>query len=176
MSLQPDTPAPRYLEPDGITRRVFNPLIAGLTKLGISVRGSRVLAVRGRTSGEWRTTPVNPLTLDGGRYLVAPRGVTQWVRNVRVAGTCELRIGRRRETVRAHELDDAAKPPILRAYLKAWKMETGKFFDGVDGASDEQLAEIAGGYPVFRIEPVTDPAVTDPAVTDSAAGDPTVGG
>jgi deazaflavin-dependent oxidoreductase (nitroreductase family) len=149
------TGGPRYLEPDGLTRRVLNPLIAGLTKLGISVRGSRVLAVRGRTTGEWRTTPVNPLTLDGERYLVAPRGVTQWVRNVRVAGTCELRVGRRRETVRAIELDDADKPDVLRAYLRTWKMEVGKFFDGVDAdADDETLAAIAPGYPVFRIEAI----------------------
>lgn len=143
---------PRYLEPDTFTRKVFNPLIAGLTRLGISVWGSRVLAVKGRTSGEVRTTPVNVLTFEGERYLVAPRGVTQWVRNVRAAGECDLRVGRRVETVRLEELDDQAKPAILRSYLRRWKWEVGQFFDGIDAdATDEQLLAIAAGYPVFRL-------------------------
>lgn len=142
----------RYLAPDGFTRRFFNPLIAGVTKLGISVRGSRVLAVRGRTTGEWRTTPVNVLTLDGARYLVAPRGQTQWVRNVRAAGSCVLRLGRRRETVAVAELEDSDKPAVLREYLRLWKWEVGKFFDGVGAdASDDELMAVAGGYPVFRL-------------------------
>jgi deazaflavin-dependent oxidoreductase (nitroreductase family) len=144
--------ADRYLQPDAFTRKVFNPLIQGLTRLGISVWGSRVLAVRGRTSGEIRTTPVNVLTLDGERYLVAPRGVTQWVRNVRVAGECELRVGRRVETVRVDELADEVKPAILRAYLRRWKWEVGQFFDGVGpDATDDELLAIASGYPVFRL-------------------------
>jgi deazaflavin-dependent oxidoreductase (nitroreductase family) len=142
----------RYLQPDPFTRRVFNPAIALLTRLGISMWGSRVLAVRGRTTGAVRTTPVNVLTLDGERYLVAPRGVTQWVRNVRAAGECDLRVGRRVETVRVAELPDDVKPAILRAYLRRWKWEVGQFFDGVGpDATDDQLLAIASGYPVFRI-------------------------
>jgi deazaflavin-dependent oxidoreductase (nitroreductase family) len=123
--------------------------------MGISVYGSRVLAVRGRKSGEWRTTPVNPLTLtDGTRYLVAPRGNAQWVRNLRVIGTGELRVGHRAEPFRATEVKDDDKPAILREYLKRWKFEVGVFFDGVDAkAPTEKLREIAPGYPVFRVEP-----------------------
>ncbi|WP_354645109.1 nitroreductase family deazaflavin-dependent oxidoreductase [Kitasatospora camelliae] len=129
-----------------------NRLVAALTGAGLSLWGSRVLAVRGRKSGEWRTTPVNMLTLNGERYLVAPRGHTQWVRNLRAAGTGELRLGRRAEAFRATELEDGAKPEVLRAYLKRWKFEVGVFFDGVDDtASDEVLLRIAPGYPVFRI-------------------------
>jgi hypothetical protein len=146
--------AARYIEPSGFTRRVFNPLIAQLTRAGISIRGSRELAVRGRKSGEWQRLPVNPLALDGRRYLVAPRGTTQWVRNMRVANGGELRVGRRVETFRAVEVDDAQKVAILRAYLKHWKMEVGVFFDGVGpDASDDAIAAIAPGYPVFLIEP-----------------------
>ncbi len=96
----------RYLAPDWFTRNIFNRAVRGLTRLGISVYGSRELRVRGRQSGEWRTTPVNLLTLDGQRYLVAPRGVTQWVRNLRVAGTGELRVGRRVEPFGASEVGD----------------------------------------------------------------------
>jgi deazaflavin-dependent oxidoreductase (nitroreductase family) len=111
-----------------------------------------VLAVRGRKSGEWRTTPVNLLSHDGQRYLVAPRGHTQWVRNLRAAGTGELRLGRRAEAFSAVELADADKPAVLRAYLKRWKFEVGVFFDGVDAdASDADLLRIAPGYPVFRL-------------------------
>lgn len=144
--------ASRYLVPDAFTRRVFNPLMQGLTRLGISVLGSRVLEVPGRTTGELRRVPVNLLVLDGQRYLVAPRGTTQWVRNVRAAGGCTLRVGRRAEQVITEELDDAAKPEILRAYLRRWKWEVGQFFDGVGpDATDEQLLAIAAGYPVFRL-------------------------
>lgn len=142
----------RYLEAGGFTDRLFNPLVAWLTRRGVSLAGSRVLEVRGRTSGEWRATPVNPLALDDAEYLVAPRGHTQWVRNLRVAGTGRLRKGRRIEEFTAVELDDAEKPEVLRAYLAKWKWEVGAFFDGLDeSATDDQLLVVAPGYPVFRI-------------------------
>ena len=150
--------SPRYIKPK-TTTDFFNVVVARLTKLGISVYGSRVLWVRGRKSGDWRTTPVNPLTLrDGTRYLVAPRGNTQWVRNLRAdGGRGELHVGRRVEPFLATELADDDKPVILREYLKRWKWEVGVFFDGVDAkAPGEKLREIAPGYPVFRIE-VTGP-------------------
>jgi deazaflavin-dependent oxidoreductase (nitroreductase family) len=141
----------RYVKPTKNTD-FFNEVVARLTRLGISVWGSRVLSVRGRTSGEMRTTPVNLLTVDGRRYLVAPRGHTQWVRNLRVAGEGELRVGRRMERFVPTELADDDKPAILRAYLKRWKFEVGVFFDGVDAkADDAKLREIAPGYPIFEI-------------------------
>jgi deazaflavin-dependent oxidoreductase (nitroreductase family) len=143
--------AVRYVRP-GRSSELFNTVVAGLTRLGLSVWGSRVLAVRGRTSGEWRTVPVNLLTSDGERYLVAPRGRTQWVRNLRTAGGGELRVGRRVEAFTAFEVADADKPAILRDYLRRWKFEVGVFFDGVDAsASDETLQAIASRYPVFRL-------------------------
>jgi deazaflavin-dependent oxidoreductase (nitroreductase family) len=146
------TPSARYIQP-GTSTGIFNKVVAGLTKLGVSIWGSRVLYVRGRTSGEWRSTPVNLLSFEGERYLVAPRGTTQWVRNLRAAdGAGELHLGRRAEPFTAAEVADGDKPPILRAYLKRWKMEVGVFFDGVDAsAPEEKLREIAPGYPVFRI-------------------------
>jgi deazaflavin-dependent oxidoreductase (nitroreductase family) len=143
----------RYIAPKRNTQ-AFNKAVAGLTRLGLSVWGSRVLYVRGRSTGEWRSTPVNLLTFNGERYLVAPRGHTQWVRNLRAAdGNGELRLGRRVERFHATELDDEAKPDVLRAYLKRWKMEVGVFFDGVGpDASEDKLREITPGYPVFRIQ------------------------
>lgn len=143
----------RYVRPGWFTNHVFNPAVALFTRAGLSVWGSRELRVRGRTTGEWRTTPVNLLTFEGDRYLVAPRGVTQWVRNLRAAGEGELRVGRRTEPFRASELPDEQKPPILRAYLKRWKAEVGVFFDGVGGDSPEdELQRISPDHPVFRIE------------------------
>lgn len=147
------TPTVRYLAPGWFTRRVFNPLVARTTALGLSVKGSRVLEVRGRNSGEVRATVVNLLTVDGQRYLVAPRGTTQWVRNLRAAGTGTLRLGRRREAFTAVELPDDAKYGVLRAYLDEWAWEVGKFFEGLTASSsDDELAAAAPGFPVFRIE------------------------
>ena len=146
----PTTPAARRL------LMVSNGVVAWLTRRGLPLAGSRILAVRGRASGEWRTTPVNPLELDGWRYLVAPRGHTQWVRNLRVSGTGELRVGRRTEVFVAREVADADKLPVLREYLRRWGWEVGQFFDGLDkDATDEQLRQVSPGFPVFEVEPVT---------------------
>jgi deazaflavin-dependent oxidoreductase (nitroreductase family) len=145
---------PRYVRPGWFTKHVFNRVVAVLTRAGVSVWGSRELRVRGRKSGEWRTTPVNLLTYEHQRYLVAPRGETQWVRNLRAAaGEGELRVGRRTEPFRATELPDADKPAILRAYLRRWKAEVGVFFGGVGtDAPDDDLRRISPDHPVFRIE------------------------
>ncbi len=138
--------------PGWFTHNVFNRFINWLTGAGVSVAGSRVLEVRGRTSGQPRRTPVNLLELDGERYLVAPRGETQWVRNLRASGEGRLLIGRRNEPFAAVELGDAEKPPVLRAYLKRWNFEVGVFFDGVGPSSSEQeLTVAAAKHPVFRI-------------------------
>ena len=132
--------AERYVVPNWFTRNVFNRAVAGFTRLGISVWGSRILEVHGRKSGEPRRTPVNMLTFDGATYLVAPRGHTHWVRNLRVAGEGDLLLGRRRQHFVASEVPDAEKEPILRAYLERWKWEVGQFFGGVgaDSPSEER--------------------------------------
>ncbi len=146
-------PAPRFQEPGWFTRKVFNPFVAWLSRRGLSIAGSRVLEVQGRKSGEWRKTPVNPLKIGSDRYLVAPRGTTQWVRNMRVSGGGRL-VGRGTEEFSAAEVPEAERPPILRAYLEKWKWEVGAFFDGVGpDSSDEELLRIAADHPVFRITP-----------------------
>jgi deazaflavin-dependent oxidoreductase (nitroreductase family) len=141
-----------YKKPGWFTRNVFNRTVAGLTRAGVSVLGSRVLEVRGRTSGQPRRTPVNLLTLDGAQYLVSPRGEGQWVRNVRAAdGDLHLLLGRTRDHRRAEEVvDETTKITILRAYLKRWKAEVGVFFDGVGpDSTEEELRRIAPKHPVF---------------------------
>ncbi len=143
-----------FKRPGWFTTHVFNRLVATLTRMGLSVWGSRVLEVRGRSSGEPRRTPVNLLSHDGQRYLVAPRGNTQWVRNLRASGEGRLLLGRRGEPFTASELADGEKAPVLRAYLKRWKAEVGVFFEGVGAdSSDAELSAIAPRHPVFRIGP-----------------------
>jgi deazaflavin-dependent oxidoreductase (nitroreductase family) len=142
----------RYQRPGWFTQHVFNPAVALLTRAGVSVAGSRVLEVRGRKSGEPRRTPVNLLTLDGTQYLVAARGHTHWVRNLRASGEGRLLVGRRAQSFSAQELPDDEKPAILRPYLERWKWEVGAFFGGVGpDSSDDELLRIAPDHPVFRI-------------------------
>jgi deazaflavin-dependent oxidoreductase (nitroreductase family) len=142
-----------YQEPGRLTRSIMNPTVKLFTRLGISVWGSRILEVRGRKSGEPRRTPVNLLVIDGCSYLVSPRGEGQWVRNVRAdGGRLALLLGRHRDDRVARELPDSEKSPILRAYLRRWKMEVGVFFDGVTAESDEaDILRIAPDHPVFAL-------------------------
>jgi deazaflavin-dependent oxidoreductase (nitroreductase family) len=145
-----------YRKPGWFSNAIFNPAVAAMTRAGVSIWGSRVLRVRGRKSGEWRSAPVNLLTYSEKQYLVAPRGLTQWVRNLRAAGEGELLLGNRALRFRAHEVADDQKIPILRAYLKRWKAEVGIFFGGVSAESpEEDLMRIAPDHPVFGIEPIS---------------------
>ncbi|WP_018684654.1 nitroreductase family deazaflavin-dependent oxidoreductase [Actinokineospora enzanensis] len=142
---------PHYLRPRPFELAVQR-FVSFLIRRGVNVWGARVLSVRGRKSGEPRTTAVNLLTVSGTQYLVAARGNTEWVRNLRVAGEGELRVGRRTDRFTAEELTDADKPEILRAYLKRWAFEVGQFFDGVNAdSSDEVLRGAAPRHPVFRV-------------------------
>jgi deazaflavin-dependent oxidoreductase (nitroreductase family) len=153
--VSPDPAATHFADkrPGWFTAHVFNPLVNLLMRSGLSLLGSRILEVRGRSSGEPRRTPVNLLTVEGARYIVAPRGETQWVRNLRAAGEGRLLLGRHSEPFAAVELqNEAEKVPILRAYLKRWKAEVGVFFDGVGPDSSEQeMLAAAPKHPVFRL-------------------------
>jgi deazaflavin-dependent oxidoreductase (nitroreductase family) len=143
-----------YRSPGWLTRNVFNRAVAFSTRHGVSILGSRVLAVKGHISGAWRTTPVNVLDHDGRRYLVSVRGHGHWVRNLRTAGTGELRVGKRTEAFRSRELTDDEKVPVLRAYLRRWKIEVSPFFDGAGpNSSDEALRAIATDHPTFEVLP-----------------------
>ena len=142
----------RFARPDWITR-AFNLLPLFLSRFGVAFFGSRILAVRGRKSGEWRTTPVNVLVHGGARYLVAPRGEAHWVENLRASGGGELRLGSRIEAFRATEIPDAAKPDVLRSYLARWGWQVRPFFPGLDArASEQALLAAASRYPTFRLD------------------------
>lgn len=142
----------RYLEPHFLVRRAFNPFVAFMVRAGINLYGTRLLEVRGRKTGKTHSTVVNLLVLDGVRYLVSPRGETQWVRNLRVATEGTLRVGVRSESFTAVEVPDAEKLPIFREYLRRWWFEVNHLFDGLKRDSpDEVLSSAASGFPVFRL-------------------------
>ena len=148
-----------YRQPGWFTRNVANRLVARLTRMGVSVWGSRVLEVPGRKSGNLQHIPVNLLSYDGQKYLVSARGEGQWVRNVRAnGGRFDLLVGRRRSHHVGRELADADKVDVLQAYLKRWKAEVGVFFDGVDAKStDEAILAIAPKHPVFLLDGPDEP-------------------
>ncbi|UNO38908.1 nitroreductase family deazaflavin-dependent oxidoreductase [Streptomyces sp. MST-110588] len=146
---------PHYIKPGRLAARL-NGVIGWLARRGISLAGAADLAVRGRKSGEWRRVPVNPMTFEGGRYLVSARGDSEWVRNMRAAGGGELRVGRRSQPFTAVELPPADTAPILRSYLERWGWEVKSFFGEVDArSSDEELLAAAPQHPVFRITATT---------------------
>lgn len=153
MDTTPTPATPHYQRPDWFTRNVFNRLVRGLTRLGVSVWGSRILEHRGRTSGALHRTPVNLLTYEGRQYLVSPRGETQWVRNVRSAGGhLVLILGRRRQLCTATEIPVEDSVPILRSYLERWAFETKMFFGGMTAdSSDAEWAVEAPRHPVFAL-------------------------
>jgi deazaflavin-dependent oxidoreductase (nitroreductase family) len=147
--------ADRYVAPSSASELAVMRLVRWMTRHGLSLFGSRVLTVAGRTSGTPRSVPVNLMPLGHERYLVAPRGVTQWVRNVRAAEVAELRVGRRVETVRLVEVPVDQRVPVLRVYLDRWGWEVGRFVDGLTARStDAELAAAAPGLPVFLVRSV----------------------
>jgi hypothetical protein len=143
----------RHVRSAGRLQRHIQSLIGFLAKRGVGPMGIRMLSVRGRTSGQWRSVPVSPITVGGERFLVSPRGRTQWVRNIRVAGGGKLRLGRAVETVTVTELADEEKLPVLREYFRKWGWEVSAYFDGLTkNPDDEQLAAVAPGVPTFHID------------------------
>ena len=140
-----------YHRPGWFTTNVFNRLVGWANRIGLSPAGAQTLAVRGRKSGEMRTNPVNPFEIDGRTYLLAPRGATQWARNLRVAGEGELRAGRKVRRFRATEVADADKLPLLRLYVEKWAWEVKAFLEVEPDASDDELRAIAPQHPAFEL-------------------------
>ena len=141
----------RYDEPN-LVAKAANALIRWLAELGISIAGTRALRVRGRKTGRLRGVVINVLTVDDRDYLVSPRGTTQWVRNVRAAGEVEMGPRWRSRVVRAIEVDDAAKPELLRRYLDRWFWEVKGHIAGLTpDSSDEEVKAAAPTIPVFAL-------------------------
>lgn len=122
-----------------------------LVKAGLKPGGAGTLTVRGRKTGKAISTPVNPLQYEGTTYLVAPRGDTHWARNLRVAGSGALRVGRSTSRFEAEEVPPPERAPILRAYLDRWGRVTKSQFEVRGDETVEELQAIAERHPVFRI-------------------------
>jgi deazaflavin-dependent oxidoreductase (nitroreductase family) len=143
--------APGEFRAPTIAERLLNAVFGWLVGLGFGLEHNYLLQVAGRRSGRIYRTPVNVLTLDGRRWLVAPRGRTQWVRNVEVSGTAVLRRGRRFERVRLRVVADADKPPILGAYLDRFRTTVQRHFPVTAGSPPQAFVSLAPRYPVFEI-------------------------
>ena len=140
-----------YVKPGWFSRTVLNAPITLFARLGVSLSGAQVLSVEGRASGEWHSVPVNPLSVGGERYLVSPRGNTQWARNLRANPSAKLRLGRSESTVTASEVADSEKLPVLKAYIDRWGGVTHSLFGVSRHPDDAEIAGIASRSPVFRI-------------------------
>ncbi len=145
MACTADFEKPRALE------RLFNQAFGVLVGMGVAPPDYQLLQVRGRKTGRTFSTPVNVVRVAGGRFLVAPRGVTQWVRNADVAGELLLKRGRRRQRFRTRAVPNTEKPEILRAYLDRFRTTAQRYFPVRAGSPATEFAPIAGRYPVFEL-------------------------
>jgi deazaflavin-dependent oxidoreductase (nitroreductase family) len=134
----------------GVPARLTSAVVTPLIRLGIGPKHLYLLSVPGRRTGRTYQTPVSLVERDGQRWLVAPYGERNWVKNARAAGSVELRRGRHTERVRVEDVPPADRAPILRAYLGQVPF-TRSFFDARPGAPVEAFAAEASRHPVFRI-------------------------
>ena len=144
---------PEFRAPTAV-ERTFNRVYGFLVGLGLGFSHSYLLQVRGRKSGKLFSTPVDLLELGGKRFLVAPRGRTQWVRNAEAAGEVTLKKGKTRHRFRLRPIPDADKPEILKAYLDNFKREVQTYFPIPAGSPVQAFAELVQSYPAFELTAV----------------------
>jgi deazaflavin-dependent oxidoreductase (nitroreductase family) len=141
-----------FREPNALERFV-NKAFGLIVGWGLGPRGYYLLQVRGRRTGRVYTTPVNVVELQGMRFLVAPRGRTQWVRNAEAVGEVQLTRGSTRQRFRIRPVADREKLPVLRTYLDRFKRVVQRYFPVPAGAPLEAFATVAERYPVFELLP-----------------------
>ena len=141
---------PVFREPSAV-EKIFNRVFGFLVGAGLGYSYNSLLQVRGRKSGKLYSTPINLLQRDAKRYLVAPRGRTQWVRNAEAAGEVTLKKGSAREAFRLRPLSDAEKPEILKAYLDTFKRDVQRYFLVPAGSPAETFVASADSYPAFEL-------------------------
>jgi deazaflavin-dependent oxidoreductase (nitroreductase family) len=148
----PPTP-PEFRVPSPV-ERLFNRIFGFFVGLGLGFPYNYLLQVRGRKSGKIYSTPINLLELRGKRFLVAPRGRTQWVRNAEAAGEVTLKKGSTRQKYRLRPLTTAEKPEVLKAYLDTFRREVQRYFPVPAGSPLEAFAKLTESYPAFELQPV----------------------
>ncbi|MBV9607964.1 MAG: nitroreductase family deazaflavin-dependent oxidoreductase [Acidobacteria bacterium] len=134
--------------------KAFNKLFGFMVALGFGLPHNYLVQVKGRKSGKTYSTPIDLLEFKGKRYLVAPRGRTQWVRNAEAAGEVVLRKGSLRRHFRVRVLDDGEKPEILKAYLDRFKTTVQRYFPLKAGSPVQEFAGVGKDYPVFELLPL----------------------
>jgi hypothetical protein len=150
MSTETKTPAYRVATP---IEAAFNRVMGFLAGLGIGPSFIYLLQVKGRKTGRIHSAPVNLMETAGKRFLVAPRGRTQWVRNAEAAGEITLKRGSKRQNYRLIPIGEAQKPEILKMYLDRYASAVQKFFPIPAGSELNAFREIAANYPVFELVP-----------------------
>ena len=144
-------PEPASYHKATAVERFFNRAFGVLVGLGLGVPHTYLVQVRGRKTGKIFSTPIDLLELNGKRFLVAPRGRTQWVRNAEAAGEVMLKKGRRRQRYRIRAIPDSDKPEILKTYVDRFKTTVQRYFPVPAGSAPQAFVEIARNYPVFEL-------------------------
>lgn len=144
---------PRQYSPPSSFEKIFNRTLGVIAALGLGPSYVYQLQVKGRKSGKLYATPVSLLELEGKRFLVAPRGRTQWMRNAEVAGEVILK-RRSARRFRLRPVADSEKAPVLKAYLSHYKAAVQRFFPVAPDAPLDDFARIAPGYPVFELSEI----------------------
>jgi hypothetical protein len=144
------TGLPTFRPPTAV-ERTFNRVYGFLVGLGLGFSYNHLLQVKGRKSGKLYSTPIDLLELNGKRYLVAPRGRTQWVRNAEAAGEIVLKKGSVRQRFGLRSIANADKPAILKAYLDRFKKEVQRYFPLPAGSPVESFQELVESYPAFEL-------------------------
>ena len=133
--------------------RAFNTFFGFLVGLGLGMKNNYLLQVRGRKSGKIYSSPINLLEIDGKRFLVAPRGRTQWVRNAEAAGEVMLKKGSFRQNFELRPVPDVDKPRLLKKYLDSFKTTVQRYFPVPAGSEPQAFVRLAANYPVFELLP-----------------------
>ncbi|HKU20526.1 MAG TPA: nitroreductase/quinone reductase family protein [Terriglobales bacterium] len=144
-------PEPASYHKATAVERFFNRAFGVLVGLGLGLPHNYLVQVRGRKTGKIFSTPIDLLELNGKRFLVAPRGRTQWVRNAEAAGEVMLKKGRRRQRYRIRAIPDSDKPEILKTYVDRFKTTVQRYFPVPAGSAPQAFVEIARNYPVFEL-------------------------
>jgi deazaflavin-dependent oxidoreductase (nitroreductase family) len=131
--------------------RLFNRLFGLLVGAGLGFSYNYLLQVRGRKTGKIYSTPINLLEMNGKKFLVAPRGRTQWVRNVEAAGEVTLKRGRKQEKFRLRAIPQAERSEILKLYLDRFRQAVQRYFPVKAGSEAAAFQGIAENYPVFEL-------------------------
>jgi deazaflavin-dependent oxidoreductase (nitroreductase family) len=141
---------PVFREPSAV-EKIFNRVFGFLVGVGLGFSYNYLLQVRGRKSGKLYSTPINLLERDGKRFLVAPRGRTQWVRNAEAAGEVTLKKGSTRQKFRLRPIAEGEKPELLKAYLDTFKREVQRYFPVAAGSPAQSFVKLSASYPVFEL-------------------------